>query len=789
MKKKILALGILFLTFIILVGIIAPASGQTSVLSVQNSSMTTKTPLGGEIYLHADSPLILSQDKISPLDPENLDVAATVTNSRVLVPLRALSEYLKAKVSYDAAGRKAIIEYNGSRFLFPIGEDKYIKIDGKLEKEITIDAKTILLNDRTMVPLRVICEDILGYKVSYFDNVIAISDSEIDLQNNKTLVADIKLKIGSALKAQSMNQLKSILTQKDYSRDNIITLDENILTDTSNTINPSIGEASTTAKSAENSFTQSREAADSDYSATNTQVQGIDEADIVKTDGKYIYIAGNRAVRIVSVDKGDITDISTIKLPENKTVSEIYIDGNRLVLLGSKYENIKNTYSTEKTESTKSLERELISKTDVIDSSKRIMPYYSINYSFIDIYDISDRKNPEFVKGHEMEGNLQSSRKNGSIVYLITNTYIYKDVFVPMMRDTISNSQLDPVPLNDIMVMTVPNAYGYVIVSAININDRSKTQVEAITSSGHLTYMNNSALYLSSNNNYNQSIITKFQIDGMNIGYAGSGIVDGYINNQFSMDEYNGYFRVATTTNNDNNLFILDSSLNICGSVTGLAKGERIYSVRFLGDKGYIVTYRTIDPLFVFDLSDPKSPKVTGELKIPGFSSYLHPLGEDLLLGIGQDTYEIFKKDSTGKDVVIGIGQGGIKLSLFDVSDMGKPKEISNYVLGDAGSYSEALYNHKALMFDSSSENVVFDASITDTYMKNKHGAVVINYGNKSINLKGIVDYINPEIYGMYIPNGCRTIYIGDVLYYIQDGIIASYDYQTLKQISTLQLK
>lgn len=780
MKKPILACSILFLTITILTSILAPASGQTAVLG----SSTTESLLGSDVYLHIGSPLILSQDKISPLDSENLDVAATIVNNRTLVPLRALSEYFKAEVSYDAAGRKAIIDFNGKRFLFPIGEEKYIKIDGTLEKEIVIDTKTMILNDRTMVPLRVICEDILGRKVSYYDKIIAISNSKINLQENKTLVADVKIKIGSVLKALSIEQLKSVIKQQNNSRDYALSFGESRTTATSNS-----------ASIAESGSVKSQATADNNYSTTNTQVQGIDEADIVKTDGKYIYIAGNNAVRIVSTDKGNLDDTATIKLPRNKTVSEIYIEGNRLVLIGSKYEQSEQTLPYEKFEQpasssvTSSSSKDNLTTIDRAISSKIMMPYYSKNYSFIDIYDISDHKTPTFVKGHEMEGNYQSSRKNGAIVYLITNTYVYKDIVVPMMRDTTINDELVQLPIQDIMIMPGYPSTGYVVVSAININDNAKTQVEAITTSGHLTYMNSSSLYLSANGYDGQSTITKFKISGMNIGYAGSGKVKGYILNQFSMDEYDEYFRVATTYNNENNLFILDNSLNICGSVTGLAKGEQIYSVRFIGDKGYIVTFRTMDPLFVFDLSDPKNPKVTGELKIPGFSNYLHPVGENLILGIGQDTYEIFKKDSSGNNVVVGTRQGGIKLSLFDVSDMGKPMEISNYVLGESGSHTEVFYNHKAAMFDSASSNVVFDASITDASRKNKHGAAVFNFGDRTIKLKGIVDYIQPEVSGLYIPYGRRAVYIGDELYYIQDGIVSSYNYKTLTPIDTLMLK
>lgn len=770
MKKPILVLSVLFLVLALFASPMTLALSPSETLQIQESSGTTVNQLGSEVYLYIGSPLILSQDKISPLDPENLDVAATVVNNRTLVPLRALSEYFNASVSYDRVGGKAIIDFDGKRFLFPIGESKYIKIDGKTQKEISMDTKTMVLNNRTMVPLRVICEDILGLEVSYYNNVIAIGDSQINLKENNTLVANVKSKIGSALKVQSIDQLKTAMSSQNVLTGGVVRAEDIAA---SNTTVPTITN--------ESSSIQSKATADAGYSTTNTQVQGIDEADIVKTDGKYIYIAGNNAVRIVSTVKGKLEDTATVRLPQNKTVREIYIDGNRLVLMGTRFDRTEPSSSTTK---------DTLPAIDKDISSKMMMPYYSKSYSFIDIYDISNPKSPLFIKGHEMEGDYQSSRKNGTIVYLITNTYVYNNVVVPMMRDTTVKDELVPLQLKDIMIMPGHPVSGYVIVSAVDINSNAKTQVEAITTSSHLTYMNSSALYLTANSYDGSSTVTKFNLDGMNIGYAGSGKVNGYILNQFSMDEYNGYFRVATTWNNENNLFILDSSLNICGSVTGLAKGERIYSVRFIGDKGYIVTFRTMDPLFVFDLSDPKQPKVTGELKIPGFSNYLHPVGENLILGIGQDTYDLYKKDSAGNEVVVGTRQGGIKLSLFDVSDMGKPKEISNYILGDSGSYTDVFYDHKAAMFDYASNNVAFDATFTDsTSGKYRHGAAVFNLDNNLIKLRGMVDYIQPDVSGLYIPFGRRSMYIGNEFYYIQDGIVSSYNYKTLEVIDTLHLK
>ncbi|MFA5635635.1 MAG: beta-propeller domain-containing protein, partial [Anaerovoracaceae bacterium] len=336
---------------------------------------------------------------------------------------------------------------------------------------------------------------------------------------------------------------------------------------------------------------------------------------------------------------------------------------------------------------------------------------------------------------------------------------------------------------------------GYIILSAIDITDNSRTEVEAITAFGSTVYMNESALYLASTSyegNTDVTNITKFRIDGMNIGYAGSGKVKGHLLNQFSMDEFEGNLRVATTVwDEGNNLFVLDGSLNIIGSVTGLAKGETIYSVRFMGDKGYVVTFRTMDPLFVFDLSNPTAPRVTGELKMPGFSNYLHPIGDDLILGIGMETRELIERDSTGKETVVGFRQGGLKISLFDVADMGKPKEVTNLVIGESGSYSEALYNHKAVMVDAASQQIVFDAFIAKEkdWNNSNQGALVISYKGKDINRKGFLKYEEPEVYGKYIPYGRRAAYIGDTLYYIQDGIINAFDYNSLEKTGTLVLK
>ncbi len=742
---------------------LAANQGEASQNSVQSAAS------GGEVYLYTGSPLVLSGSEVKMLDPSNPDLGAVVVNSRTLLPMRAISEYFGAKVTYDPVKKEATITYGGKQSVIPV-------------------TQSMIRDGRAMVPLRAICENVLGKKVSYYDRVIAVADHEVELKANAKLMADVKAKIGEAVKAGSLRELEKTLTAAEAFRYGITG------------VSPAEDAAAPVAK-VQNESAQITEASGSadaaSYSTTNVQVEGIDEADIVKTDGKYIYIAGNNVVRIVGADKGKLDDSTAIRLAAEKNVSEIYVAGNKLIILGTRWENNGPIlYREGPAVEDKAAPDSAVQAEPVADQkSIGVMPPYkpAKSFSFADVYDITDPQRPVFLKGHEMEGSYQSSRKNGDIVYLVTNSYPSGGIVLPMMKDTtISNAEFR-MKIEDVMIMPGHPCPGYLIVSAINVGNGDKTEVEAITAYGATMYMNDSNMYLAFNDTGASTSIIKFKLEGMKVGYAGSGDVPGYLLNQFSMDEYQGNLRVATTVweKNSNSLYILDPSMNIMGSVENLAKGETIYSVRFIKDNGYVVTYRTMDPLFVFDLSDPKKPVLTGELKVPGFSSYLHPIGDDLLLGIGADTYDIYRKDSSGKDVVIGTRQGGIKFSLFDISDKGKPKEISKYVVGDSGTWSEALNNHKAIMFDPANENVAIDAYIgyENDQKGAGQGAVVMGYDDNKLTLKGILESKSSGVYGNDIPYARRIVYIGDELYYIQEGRITSYHYDNLKEIDSLVLQ
>ncbi len=202
--------------------------------------------------------------------------------------------------------------------------------------------------------------------------------------------------------------------------------------------------------------------------------------------------------------------------------------------------------------------------------------------------------------------------------------------------------------------------------------------------------------------------IYKVSINGSQLNFEAQGSVPGYTINQYSMDEYNGYFRIATNWQNETqlkNVYVLDSNLTIVGKLEGLAKNESLYSVRFMGDRGYLVTFHQTDPFFVIDLSNPTSPKVAGELKIPGYSSFLQPYDQNHVIGLGvQNT------------VANGYETSNLKLSLFDVTDINNPTQIAKYNVEGNYTSSTALNDPKALLFDLQKQLLVIPVSINNYY-------------------------------------------------------------------------
>ena len=422
---------------------------------------------------------------------------------------------------------------------------------------------------------------------------------------------------------------------------------------------------------------------DGDHSTTNIQVGGVMEADTVITDGKYIYAYrtdvsdGKKSGRVAIVDATDpnnLKKVSEIEL-ESSYNSEFYVVGDKLVF---------NCSADQKTA--------------------------------VAIYDITDRANPVLFSEFSQDGHYNTSRLIGDVMYLVSNKgnyYIYrnsigdffasKDDIIPCIEVDGVSSQI---PAENICVIGEPSGSQFTVVSAIDIKSGQPVNTLSILGETHTVYCSSKNLYLTREHYNGKDVltVTKIALNGGEFDISAQGEVTGHLLNQFSLDEYNGNLRLAVTNyiekeedgtwvyNTENAVYVLDENLELIGSVDGLARGERIYSARFMGEKIYMVTFKETDPLFVIDASDPTAPKVLGELKIPGFSNYLHPFGEDMLIGFGEDIEFNEEFNSTKKK--------GLKLSLFDVSDPTNPIEVDTITFGDAYSHSEAQYNHKQILFD-----------------------------------------------------------------------------------------
>lgn len=512
----------------------------------------------------------------------------------------------------------------------------------------------------------------------------------------------------------------------------------------------------------------------SDYLDTNTQVAGVDEADIVKTDGKYIYYLSNNNIYVSKINSGKVEIISKVQLSNSEEyyTSDMYLKDNKLIVLSQK---------------------SLYNATSSSQKSVYIDTLYSPSCNtYICIYDISNKEEPKLINTLSQNGSYSSSRMIDNKLYVITNYYLNEDIdknepktFVP---STAINEEEKCLNSNDIYMCPNITSTNYVVVTCVDIENSSEFQSEkAILGSSNTVYMSMENLYLSSYDSenidgqiYNKTNIIKFALNNGNIEFKTSKSIDGTLLNQFSMDEDNGYLRVVTTVNkytetrNDimssiefngtiNNLYILDSNLNITGSIENIAKGERVYSIRFHGDIGYFVTFKQVDPLFSVDLSNVNNPTILGQLKIPGFSEYMHPYKDNLLLGLGKEANE------NGELL-------GLKLSMFDTSDKTNLIEKHKLVLSDY-KYSNIFYNHKALTilpdknliaFPCDNSYVIFEYSENNGFIE-----------KKTINFTTLT---NEYIY----EGDVRGVYADDFLYICTPLGITSYSLDNFTENSNI---
>lgn len=562
-------------------------------------------------------------------------------------------------------------------------------------------------------------------------------------------------------------------------------------------------------------------------SDTNTQVDGVDEADFVETDGQYIYTAHNGQLTITRADDLSVASQSAL----SGQVAGEYLSGDRLTVItqagtGWYGPQVKMAY-----------------------------PGYWMPWNpqtTVTVYDVSDRNAPTVVGQTVFDGAYESSRSVDGVVYLVMERSVnlpaprYTETPVTYVKD--SAAQADPglvdvakirydpnAPVayrtyetwdeyvarvgDDIVSLSLPHAYSVdaqgntvdlgVVADAQNIVrphssadsigrqslltvvsvDSGSASVGPADSAASMVSVNGGTVYMTPESLYvatiedrytdaggydNGSRIERFVVDGTDITWQATGVVPGTLINQFAMDEKDGYLRVATHDNSadDNGIYVLDTSgdtLDEVGRLTGLAPGEQLYAVRYVGDTAYLVTFVRVDPLFAVDLSDPTAPTLLGELKVPGFSNYLQSVGDGLLLGIGQEREE-------------GSWNTHVHATLFDVSDPTAMTAVDREFLdpGYQWSWSGAQFDHHALLYSEEDGLLVVPVAGSgydpQTGYRSGQYLKVLRVGPDGLEVVGEIHPAEPTL---------RTVRIGDVLYAVGDTTVTAYRISDLSEVGT----
>lgn len=505
------------------------------------------------------------------------------------------------------------------------------------------------------------------------------------------------------------------------------------------------------------------------YSETYKQVDGVDEADIIKTDGRYIYCVDGKEVVIFSAEGEDSRKVAAVDAHSHKaaTVDEAEPDDDfdyEKYYYDDYYYMISDIYV----------------KDDRLIVLYQSTDYGDDNYSsdtVAQVYDVSDIDNIALLDSISQTGYYISSRMIGDVLYTVSSYYPYGENYIPRCGNA---SSPDEIPADCIYAVEKPSRECFLVVSAYDTVDYSaQTQSKAIFGSAEDIYCNLDNLYIYSTDYHYGSIgdsdfystnvtsqILKVNLtDGLS--FTAYTEIDGYIDDQYALDEYGGNLRAATTSYTDdgkdvNNLFVLDESLNVIGSVTGFAENESIKAVRYIGDTAYVITYERTDPLFIIDLSESSSPRILGEVEISGFSTMLVPVDEDTILGLGYYTQE---EDYTDMEV-----QEGFKLALFDVSDKSNPTVLDS--MSFINYDSPVQYNPRALVYNPERGDYViplnyhyFSYGEYDNWYSEYSGGM-LNFSVEDGQIKVISQYK-----GDYEFDVNRCVYVGDYIY------MSYYDY------------
>ena len=529
---------------------------------------------------------------------------------------------------------------------------------------------------------------------------------------------------------------------------------------------------------------------DNSYSTTNIQVEGVDEADIVKTDGNYIYVATNNNyqsasqnnVYVVKADTQDPRVIAKINLGNDTYVAGLFLsqDGNKLLVIGSQYQFYAYGGA----------------------AREYIMSYPGVSSvnTFLSVYDVSEKASPVLARNVTLSGSYFNSRMIGNYVYAVVSqpTYLVNNnVVLPQVYEDAKAAEIEPTSIY--YADTKDTYFTFTTFLGLDIMDDAQEPTNMTVMMG-----GTSTMYVSLNNIYvtyptwsdqgQYTSIYRISVnDGVLSNEIAKGNVLGHVLNQYSMDEYNGYFRLATTSWNEttrNTVYVLNSNLTTIGKVKleNAEVRETIQSVRFMGDKAYVVTFEQKDPFFVLDMSNPEEPRVAGKLEIPGYSSYLHPYDENHVIGLGKEG-------------------NNVKLSLFDVSDVNNPTEIAKYIVEGDWTDSEALQEPKAFLFDKEKELLVIPVSKTNYGVVDTkdgesiatqggfwQGAYVFNVTTSGFTLRGGIthqenttdtQYYYGYDYNMWVH---RALYINNTLYTVSNAKVLLNNLNTLALIADVNL-
>ena len=478
-----------------------------------------------------------------------------------------------------------------------------------------------------------------------------------------------------------------------------------------------------TSDAIDKEFSQNDASMENSHSTTNTQVEGVDESDFVKNDGKYLYIQTNRKIQVIDITGETMETVAVVEpeMEESDSIRDIYLDENQLYLIIQKREKQKESMATE----------------DCCfwyntDTTVELMTY-----------DVTDKDRIRCVGTVSQEGSFHESRKVGDFIYLFTrkdgNPYRIYDEVEPNYSEE-SSEQLIPkingkkVSCDDIYVKDdFTSAY---IMSSVNVHTPTRTEDEMVIMDQSYVqlYMGTDGIYLYESKyeyenpdfpedeaDYSEvvieerqtTVITKFSYANGHMNGVGEATLEGHINDTFAISEANGILRVLTTEwkwdeeGSKNRLYHYNENLNRLSCLEGIATGEEVYAARFIGNVAYFITYHNTDPLFAVDISDPKNPKILDQVEITGFSDYLHPYGDGLLLGIG---YETDPETSA---------RLGVKLVMFDISNPGKLDILDTVILD--GTYCGAADFYKSALVSSDRNLIGFDVNRWDAQAKTSY--------------------------------------------------------------------